>query len=116
MCIRDSCKIEGLVYIAPKCIIGNNVFIGPSATLTNDPYPPSTKLAGVVVEDNVIIGARSVIKAGVTIGKNSVVAMGSIVTKDVPFDSVVLGTPAKIVYTRAEYDAKMKDWEGRSKY
>ena len=114
--IGSNCKIEGLVYIAPKCIIGNNVFIGPSATLTNDPYPPSTKLAGVVVEDNVIIGARSVIKAGVTIGKNSVVAMGSIVTKDVPFDSVVLGTPAKIVYTRAEYDAKMKDWEGSSKY
>ena len=42
--------------------------------------------------------------------------MGSIVTKDVPSDSVVVGSPAKIIYTRAEYDAKMKDWEGNSKY
>ena len=114
--IGSNTKIEGLVYIAPKCIIGKNVFIGPSATLTNDPYPPSTKLVGVCIEDNAVIGARAVIKAGVTIGKNSVVAMGSIVTKDVPPDTVVVGSPAKIVYTRAKYDEKMKDWEISSKY
>ena len=66
--------------------------------------------------NNAVIGARSVVKAGITIGKNSVVAMGSIVTKDVPSDSVVVGSPAKIIYTRAEYNAKMKDWEGSSKY
>ena len=111
--IGSNTKIEGLVYIAPKCIIGKNVFIGPSATLTNDPYPPSTKLVGVCIEDNAVIGARAVIKAGVTIGKNSVVAMGSIVTKDVPPDTVVVGSPAKIVYTRAKYDEKMKDWESK---
>jgi len=114
--IGSNTKIEGLVYIAPKCIIGKNVFIGPSATLTNDPYPPSTKLVGVCIKDNAVIGARAVIKAGVTIGKNSVVAMGSIVTKDVPPDTVVIGSPAKIVYTRAQYDEKMKDWEVSSKY
>ena len=92
------------------------MFIGPSATLTNDPYPPSTKLAGVNIEDNVVIGARSVIKAGITVGKSSVIAMGSVVTKDIPPNNVVVGSPAKIVYSRDQYDKKMKDWEGSSKY
>ena len=45
------------------------MFIGPSAALTNDPYPPSGKLVGVTIEDDVIIGSRAVIKAGVTIGE-----------------------------------------------
>ena len=111
--IGENTMIEGLVYIPPMSRIGKNVFLGPAASLTNDPYPPSTKLAGVIVEDNAVIGARSVIKAGVTIGKNSVVAMGSIVTKDVASDSVVVGSPAKVVYNRSEYDNKMKDWEAK---
>ena len=109
--IGSNTKIEGLVYIAPKCVIGKNVFIGPSATLTNDPYPPSRKLDGVYVEDNVVIGARSVIKSGVTLGKSCVIAMGSVVTKDVPPNSVVLGSPAKAIYSRDSYDNKMKEWE-----
>ena len=113
--INSNTKIEGLVYIAPKCIIGKNVFIGPSATLTNDPYPPSKKLDGVYVEDNAVIGARSVIKSGVTIGKNSVVGMGSLIIKDVPADTVAFGSPAKVVYSREDYDNKMKNWVRTSK-
>jgi len=87
------------------------VFIGPSATLTNDPYPPSEKLTGVIIEDNVIIGSRAVINAGVTIGKNSVVAMGAVVTKDVPPNTVVVGVPAKRRYSREEYDKKQSEWK-----
>jgi acetyltransferase-like isoleucine patch superfamily enzyme len=109
--IDDNSKIEGLVYIAPLSRIGKNVFIGPSAVLTNDPYPMSKKMSGVTVEDNAIIGARSVIKAGVIIGKNSVVSMGAVVTRNVPPDSVVIGTPATIRYSRAEYDKKQKQWD-----
>jgi len=67
-------------------------------------------MVGVIIEDGAIIGARAVIKAGVTVGKNSVVAMGAVVTKDVPPDSVVIGVPAKVKYTREEYDKKQKDW------
>ena len=74
--IGDNTKIEGLVYIPPLSRIGKNVFIGPSAVLTNDPYPPSKKLAGVTIKDEAVIGAKAVIKAGVTIGKGSFVAMG----------------------------------------
>jgi len=78
--------------------------------LTNDPYPMCEKMIGVTIEDNAVIGARAVIKAGVTIGKNSVVAMGAVVTRDVPDDSVVIGVPATIRYTRKEYDKKQRQW------
>ena len=102
---------EGLVYIPPLSRIGENVFIGPGAVLTNDPYPPSEKLAGVIIEDNAVIGSKAVIKAGVTIGKNSVVAMGAVVTNDVPPDTVVVGIPAKPKYSRDEYDKKQSEWK-----
>ena len=109
--IGDNTMIEGMVYIPPLSRIGKNVFIGPAASLTNDPYPASKKMIAVIIEDGAIIGARAVIKAGVKIGKNSVVAMGAVVTKDVPPNSVVIGIPAKIKYTREEYDKKRKKWE-----
>lgn len=108
--VGKNCKIEGLAYIAPLSRIGDNVFIGPSACLTNDPYPLSDKMVGVKVEDGALICAGSVIKAGVVIGENSVVGMGSVVTKDVPPETVVVGVPARIVYSRKEYDAKRKEW------
>ena len=78
--------------------------------MTNDPYPMCDKMIGVTIEDGAIIGARSVIKAGVTVGKNSVVAMGSVVTRDVPENVVVIGSPATIRYTKEEYDKKQKEW------
>ena len=68
------------------------------------------KMIGVTIEDGAIIGARAVIKAGITVGKNSVVAMGSVVTRDVPENVVVMGSPATIRKTREEYDKKQKEW------
>ena len=109
--IGSGTKVEGLVYIPPLSRIGKNVFIGPAAVLTNDPYPPSKKMVGVTIEDNAVIGARAVIKAGVKVGKGAVVAMGAVVTKDVPPGKVVMGVPARVMYTRKEFDAKMKAWE-----
>ncbi len=106
-------RIEGMVYIPPKCRIGKNVFMGPAVVLTNDPYPPSKRWTGVVIEDNAVIGARAVIKAGIRIGKNSIVAMGAVVTKDVPANTVVMGVPAKQKrnYTTDTYSKKRKKWE-----
>jgi acetyltransferase-like isoleucine patch superfamily enzyme len=108
--IGDNTRIEGSVYIPPLTTIGKNVFIGPCATFTNDPYPMSPKMIGVVVDDGAIIGGRSVFKAGISVGKNSVVAMGAVVTKDVPPNVVVMGHPATIRYSREEYDVKKKNW------
>jgi acetyltransferase-like isoleucine patch superfamily enzyme len=109
--IGNNTRIEGSVYIPPLTVIGNNVFIAPGATFTNDPYPMSPKMIGVTVEDGAIIAARAVIKPGVTIGKNAVVGMGAVVTKDVPAETVVIGNPARIKFTRKEYDEKKVAWE-----
>ena len=108
--IGDNTRIEGSVYIPPLTTIGKNVFIGPCVTFTNDPYPMSPKMIGVVVEDGAIIGGRAVFKAGITVGKNSVVAMGAVVTKDVPPNAVVMGHPATVRYSREDYDLKKKNW------
>lgn len=108
--IGENTRIEGSVYIPPLTTIGKNVFIGPCAAFTNDPYPMSPKMTGVVVEDGAIIGGRAVFKAGVTVGKNSVIAMGAVVTKDVPPNVVVMGHPATIRYSREEYDLRKKKW------
>ena len=109
--IGDNTRIEGSVYIPPLTIIGKDVFIGPGATFTNYPYPMSPKMVGVTVEDGAIIASRAVFKPGVRIGKNSAVAMAAVVTKDVPPDIVVMGHPARIKYSRTEYDRKKAEWD-----
>jgi UDP-2-acetamido-3-amino-2,3-dideoxy-glucuronate N-acetyltransferase len=109
--IGNNTRIEGAVYISPLTVIGNNIFIGPGATFTNDPYPMSPKRTGVTVEDGAIIASRAVIKPGVTIGKSAVVGMGALVTKDVPAETVVIGNPARIKYSRTKYVKKKYEWE-----
>src|SRR6185503_2669866 len=52
--IGNNTRIEGSVYIPPLTVIGSNVFIGPGAAFTNDPYPMSPKMVGVTVEDGAI--------------------------------------------------------------
>jgi acetyltransferase-like isoleucine patch superfamily enzyme len=67
-------------------------------------------MSGVIVEEGAIIGGRAVIKPGIRVGKNSVVAMAAVVTRDVPSDTVVIGHPARIKYSRSEYDIKKDRW------
>ena len=105
--IGDNTRIEGSVYIPPLTRIGKNVFIGPAAVMTNDLYPMGKKMVGVTIEDGAIICGGAVIKAGV-------VAMGAVVTKDVPPGVVVMGIPARKAYTRKEYDEKKLNWESSS--
>jgi len=112
--IGENTRIEGAAYIAPLTRVGRKVFIGPAAVITNDPYPMTRKMAGVRIGDGAIICGGATIKAGVRIGRNSVVAMGAVVTKDVPANTVVMGVPARFVYTRKEYDAKKSRWESSS--
>lgn len=67
-----------------------------------------TKLGTIILEENCFIGARAIIMPGVTIGKNSIVAAGAIVCKNVPENTVVGGNPAKVICTVDEFAMKME--------
>ena len=81
--------------------VGNNVFIGPNATFTNDKNPKSGnrdfQILQTIIEDGVSIGANATILPGIKIGRNSIVAAGSVVTSNVLAGQKVLGNPARPV-------------------
>jgi acetyltransferase-like isoleucine patch superfamily enzyme len=89
--------------------IGDAVMIGPNVSLITSGHPiePSRRRDGVVakpivIERNVWIAAGATIIGGVTVGENSVVAAGAVVTRDVPPDTLVAGNPARVVRSIAE--------------
>ena len=89
--------------------IGDDVMIGPNVSLITSGHPitPSQRRAGVTaapikIERNVWIAANVTVIGGVTIGEHSVVAAGSVVTKDVPAYSLVGGNPARVIRSIAE--------------
>lgn len=85
--------------------IGNCVMCAPNVTIstTGHPVHPYYRTRGahfslpIVIEDNVWIGANVAIMPGVTIGKNSVIGAGSVVTRDIPADVVAFGTPCRVI-------------------
>lgn len=97
--IQNNCTIMDRGSIK----IGNNVLIGPKVNLItlNHSFDVKNRRATfakpIVIEDNVWIGINSTILPGVTIGKNSIIGAGSIVTKSVPDNVVVAGNPARII-------------------
>lgn len=96
--IGNYVNIQSLAYIPSKTIIGSHVFIGPNSVLTNDRYPPQggSHLEGPVIDDYASIGANVTILPGIHIGKGSLIAAGSVVTKDVPPKKLAIGSPAKM--------------------
>jgi maltose O-acetyltransferase len=85
--------------------IGNDCQIGPNVQLLTpthpiEPQPRRDKLEGakpIVLEDNVWLGGGVIVLPGVTIGENSVIGAGAVVTKDVPANSVAVGNPARVI-------------------
>lgn len=89
--------------------IADDVMIGPNVSIITSGHPiePSQRRAGVtakpiVIERNVWIAAGATIIGGVTVGENSIVAAGSVVTKDVPPNTLVGGNPARVIRSIAE--------------
>ncbi len=87
-----------MVYIPTNTSLGDRVFIGPNAVLTNDRYPPSGigGLVGPVIERGAAIGANATILPGIHIGEGALVAAAAVVTRDVPAHMLAVGAPAKI--------------------
>nr|WP_314464308.1 sugar O-acetyltransferase [uncultured Clostridium sp.] len=102
-----------------KIIIGKKVMFGPSVTIATVGHPVRPDMREymysqpVVIEDNCWIGAGTIICPGVTIGENSVIGAGSVVTKDVPKNSVAVGNPCRVIREIDEHDMKYyyKDYE-----
>lgn len=95
------------IVVGQDITIGNNVLIANGVNIFSyDQHPanpadrhlpaPPESSRPVVIEDNVWIGAKSIIFKGVIIGRNSIVAAGSVVTQKVPPDSMVIGNPARV--------------------
>ena len=97
--VGDRCKLQNNVSVYHGVHIGDDVFVGPSATLTNDLVPRAFNAEWQVVETHVLsgasIGANATIVCGVTLGKYSMVAAGATVTRDVADHQLVAGTPAR---------------------
>jgi len=88
------------VFIPTGVTIEDDVFIGPNVTFTNDKYPKSRgdwKLLETRVKRFAAIGAGCTINPGITIGENALIGAGSVVTRDVPDNTVVVGNPARVI-------------------
>lgn len=101
--IGDNCKIQNNSLVYEGVTLEDNVFLGPNTVTTNDFKPSvlgdwknSDRFRKTLFKSGSSIGANSVIVCGITIGENSMVGAGSVVTKNVPNDSTVYGNPAKI--------------------
>jgi acetyltransferase-like isoleucine patch superfamily enzyme len=106
--VGKNCKISSHTFICEGVTIEDDVFIGHGVTFVNDTYPRATAPGGTLqteadwtVEPTLIkkgasIGSGATILANVTIGENAIVGAGSVVTKNVPPDTIVAGNPAKI--------------------
>ena len=101
---RDCFVNFGCTFLAlGGIIIEDDVFIGPHCVLATEYHPeePATRHSlltkPIVVKRNAWLGANVTVLAGVTIGENAIVAAGSVVTKDVPDNMVVAGSPARVI-------------------
>ncbi|QGH34365.1 2,3,4,5-tetrahydropyridine-2,6-dicarboxylate N-acetyltransferase [Gracilibacillus salitolerans] len=93
--IGEGTMIDMNASLGGRATVGKNCHVGAGAVLAGVIEPPSAQ--PVIIEDGVVIGANAVVLEGVRVGEGAVVAAGAIVTKDVPPNTVVAGTPAKVI-------------------
>lgn len=106
--VGSNTKIQNFCSLFQGVTLERGVFVGPHVCFTNDRYPRATlpdgkqksamdwKVESTLVKEGASIGAGSIIVCGVTLGRWSMVAAGSVVTKDVPDYALVMGSPAQV--------------------
>ena len=106
--IGKNCKISSHTFTCEGVTIEDNVFVGHNVSFINDSYPRATaangqlqteadwKVEPILVKKGASIGSGSTILSNVTIGENAIIGAGSVVTKDVPADTIVAGNPARV--------------------
>ena len=107
--IGRNCKISSHTFICEGVTIEDDVFIGHSVTFINDTYPRATNPTGALqteqdwkvertlVRNGASIGSGATILSNVVVGERAIVGAGSVVTRDVPPDTIVAGNPAKVL-------------------
>lgn len=99
--IGDNVTVKCGVQLWDGVTIEDNVFIGPNVTFTNDKFPRSKvypeKFLRTLVKKNASIGANATLLSGIVIHENAMIGAGSVVVKSVPPNAVVIGNPAKII-------------------
>lgn len=116
MRVGADCEIQDSVYFdyhhCQHIFIGNRVTMAPEVfILAHDASTKKlcnyTRIAKVVIEDNVFLGARVLVMPGVTIGEDSIIGAGSVVTNDIPKNSLAVGNPARVIKSIEEYREKV---------
>ena len=107
--IGNRCKISSHTFICEGVTLEGEVFVGHHVIFTNDRYPSATNANGTlqtdadweciptVVKRGVSIGSGAVLLCGITVGESAIIGAGSVVTKDVPSDTIVAGNPARVI-------------------
>jgi len=98
--IGNNCKIQNACQIYDGVEIRDNVFIGPGVIFTNDYFPRANnkkwKICKTIVDSGASIGANSTILCNIRIGKSSMIAAGSVLTKNAKSNCLYAGNPAKL--------------------
>ena len=112
--VGDYVRTHSSVHIGQGTEIGDFVWVFPYTVFTNDPHPPSDVRQGIVVEEFAVVTTMVTVLPGVRIGARSLVGAHSLVTRDVPPDSIAAGVPAKVVGPTGSI--KLRDSSGRPAY
>jgi acetyltransferase-like isoleucine patch superfamily enzyme len=107
--VGSICKISSHTFICEGVTIESGVFVGHGVTFVNDRYPRATNLLGelqteadwdcqkTVVKRGASVGSGATLLGGIVVGENAIIGAGSVVSKDVPPNIIVAGNPARIL-------------------
>lgn len=117
--VGDRVTIKSGVQLWDGITLEDDVFVGPNATFTNDPFPRSRQHPGTfprtIIRMGASIGANATILPGLTIGQYAMVGAGTVVTKDVPPYAIVVGNPARIIgYVRSSQERSPRQFSANA--